>query len=131
NVPKFTVLVGGSFGAGNYGMCGRAYDPRFMFMWPNARISVMGGEQAAGVLAQIQRDQKAAAGQDWSEAEEAAFKQPIVDTYEKQGHPYYASARLWDDGVIDPADTRMVLGLSISASLNREIEDTKFGVFRM
>ena len=131
NVPKFTVLIGGSFGAGNYGMCGRAYDPRFMFMWPNARISVMGGEQAAGVLAQIQRDQKSAAGQDWSEAEEAAFKQPIVDTYEKQGHPYYASARLWDDGVIDPADTRMVLGVSISASLNREIEDTKFGIFRM
>ncbi|MCB1689150.1 MAG: methylcrotonoyl-CoA carboxylase [Halioglobus sp.] len=130
-VPKFTILIGGSFGAGNYGMCGRAYDPRFMFMWPNARISVMGGEQAAGVLAQIQRDQKAKAGQDWSEEEEAGFKRPIIDTYEKQGHPYYASARLWDDGVIDPADTRMVLGLSISASLNREIDDTKFGVFRM
>jgi 3-methylcrotonyl-CoA carboxylase beta subunit len=130
-VPKFTVLVGGSFGAGNYGMCGRAYDPRFMFMWPNARISVMGGEQAAGVLAQIQRDQKAKRGEDWSEQEEAAFKQPIIDTYEEQGHPYYASARLWDDGVIDPADTRMVLGLSISASLNKPIGDTRFGVFRM
>jgi 3-methylcrotonyl-CoA carboxylase beta subunit len=124
-------LVGGSFGAGNYGMCGRAYDPRFMFMWPNARISVMGGEQAAGVLAQIQRDQTSKTGEDWSEREEAEFKQPIIDTYEKQGHPYYASARLWDDGVIDPADTRMVLGLSLSASLNKEIEDTKFGVFRM
>ncbi|CAA0094569.1 Methylmalonyl-CoA carboxyltransferase 12S subunit [Halioglobus japonicus] len=130
-VPKFTVLVGGSFGAGNYGMCGRAYDPRFMFMWPNARISVMGGEQAAGVLAQIQRDQKSKRGEDWSEQDEAAFKQPIIDTYEEQGHPYYASARLWDDGVIDPADTRMVLGLSISASLNKAIEDTRFGVFRM
>ena len=130
-VPKFTVLVGGSFGAGNYGMCGRAYDPRFMFMWPNARISVMGGEQAAGVLAQIQRDQKSKRGEDWSEQAEAAFKQPIIDTYEEQGHPYYASARLWDDGVIDPADTRMVLGLSISASLNKAIGDTRFGVFRM
>jgi 3-methylcrotonyl-CoA carboxylase beta subunit len=130
-VPKFTILIGGSFGAGNYGMCGRAYDPRFMFMWPNARISVMGGEQAAGVLAQIQRDQKSKMGEDWSEEAEAQFKQPIIDTYEKQGHPYYASARLWDDGVIDPADTRMVLGLAISASLNKEIEDTKFGVFRM
>lgn len=130
-VPKFTVLIGGSFGAGNYGMCGRAYDPRFMFMWPNARISVMGGEQAAGVLAQVKRDQKAKGGEDWSEAQEAEFKQPIIDTYEKQGHPYYASARLWDDGVIDPAETRMALGLSLSASLNKEIKDTKFGVFRM
>lgn len=130
-VPKFTVLIGGSFGAGNYGMCGRAYDPRFMFMWPNARISVMGGEQAAGVLAQVKRDQKARGGESWSEAEEAAFKQPVIDTYEEQGHPYYASARLWDDGVIDPADTRFVLGLSISAALNKPIEDTRFGVFRM
>lgn len=130
-VPKFTVLIGGSFGAGNYGMCGRAYDPRFMFMWPNARISVMGGEQAAGVLAQVKRDQKAKAGEDWSDAEEAAFKQPIIDDYERQGHPYYASARLWDDGVIDPAQTREVLGLSLSASLNRPIDDTRFGVFRM
>ena len=131
NVPKFTILIGGSFGAGNYGMCGRAYDPRFMFMWPNARISVMGGEQAAGVLAQVTRDKYERDGTDWSAEDEAAFKQPIIDGYEHQGHPYYASARLWDDGVIDPADTRMVLGLSISASHNRVIEDTKFGIFRM
>lgn len=130
-VPKFTVLIGGSFGAGNYGMCGRAYDPRFMFMWPNSRISVMGGEQAAGVLAQVKRDQLEKAGTSWSAEEEAAFKQPVIDTYESQGHPYYASARLWDDGVIDPAETRMVLGLSLSASLNKPIEDTQFGVFRM
>jgi 3-methylcrotonyl-CoA carboxylase beta subunit len=130
-VPKFTVLIGGSFGAGNYGMCGRAYDPRFMFMWPNARISVMGGEQAAGVLAQVKADQKAKNGEAWSDTEQAEFKQPIIDTYETQGHPYYASARLWDDGVIDPADTRRVLGLSISASLNKTIEETQFGVFRM
>lgn len=130
-VPKFTVLIGGSFGAGNYGMCGRAYDPRFMFMWPNARISVMGGEQAAGVLAQVKRDQKERAGEQWSDSEEAAFKQPIIDSYEHQGHPYYASARLWDDGVIDPAQTRDVLGLSISASLNKTIDETTFGVFRM
>jgi 3-methylcrotonyl-CoA carboxylase beta subunit len=131
NVPKFTVLIGGSFGAGNYGMCGRAYDPRLMFMWPNARISVMGGEQAAGVLAQVTRDKYERDGVAWSEDDEAKFKQPIIDSYEHQGHPYYASARLWDDGVIDPADTRMVLGLSISASHNRVIEDTKFGIFRM
>lgn len=130
-VPKFTVLIGGSFGAGNYGMCGRAYDPRFLFMWPNARISVMGGEQAAAVLAQIKREQITAKGETWLEAEEAEFKQPIIDNYEHQGHPYYASARLWDDGVIDPADTRMVLGLSISASLNRPIDESRFGVFRM
>ncbi|MDP5040805.1 MAG: methylcrotonoyl-CoA carboxylase, partial [Paraglaciecola sp.] len=130
-VPKFTILIGGSFGAGNYGMCGRAYDPRFLFMWPNARISVMGGEQAAGVLAQVKREQKERANESWSKEEEANFKQPIVDTYEHQGHPYYASARLWDDGVIDPADTRQVLGLCISASLNKPIEDTRFGVFRM
>ena len=130
-VPKFTVLIGGSFGAGNYGMCGRAYDPRFLFMWPNARISVMGGEQAAGVLAQVKRDQKTKAGEDWSSEQEQKFKQPIIDSYEKEGHPYFASARLWDDGVIDPADTRKVLGLSISASLNQTIEDSHFGVFRM
>lgn len=130
-VPKFTVLIGGSFGAGNYGMCGRAYDPRFMFMWPNSRISVMGGEQAAGVLAQVKRDQKERVGEAWSDEEEQSFKQPVIDTYEQQGHPYYASARLWDDGVIDPADTRFVLGLSISAALNKPIEDTRFGVFRM
>ena len=130
-VPKFTILIGGSFGAGNYGMCGRAYDPRFLFMWPNSRISVMGGEQAAGVLAQVKRDQKEKRGEQWSEQEEADFKQPIIDDYEHQGHPYYASARLWDDGVIDPADTRQVLGLAISASLNNPIEETKFGLFRM
>jgi 3-methylcrotonyl-CoA carboxylase beta subunit len=131
NVPKFTVMIGGSFGAGNYAMCGRAYDPRFMFMWPNARISVMGGEQAAGVLATVKQDQLARTGESMSAEEEAEFKQPIIDLYEKQGHPYYASARLWDDGVIDPADTRMVLGLAISATLNAPIKETKFGVFRM
>ena len=130
-VPKFTILIGGSFGAGNYGMCGRAYDPRFLFMWPNARISVMGGEQAAGVMAQVTRDKKEKLGEEWSEEEEANFKQPIIDNYEHQGHPYYASARLWDDGIIDPADTRQVLGLAISASLNKPIEETKFGLFRM
>ena len=130
-VPKFTILIGGSFGAGNYGMCGRAYDPRFLFMWPNARISVMGGEQAAGVMAQVTRDKKAKLGESWSETEEAEFKQPIIDNYEHQGHPYYASARLWDDGIIDPADTRQVLGLAISASLNKPIAETKFGIFRM
>ena len=131
NVPKFTILIGGSFGAGNYGMCGRAYDPRFMFMWPNARISVMGGEQAAGVLAQVTRDKYERDGKSWSAEDEAEFKQPIIDNYEHQGHPYYASARLWDDGVIDPGDTRMVLGLAISASHNQIIEQTKFGIFRM
>ena len=130
-VPKFTVLIGGSFGAGNYGMCGRAYDPRFLFMWPNARVSVMGGEQAAAVLAQVKRDQKEREGASWSAEEEAAFKQPVLDNYEQQGHPYYASARLWDDGVIDPAETRDVLGLAISASLNAPVPDTRFGVFRM
>ncbi|WP_286262431.1 carboxyl transferase domain-containing protein [Thalassotalea atypica] len=130
-VPKFTVLIGGSFGAGNYGMCGRSYDPRFLFMWPNARISVMGGEQAAGVLAQVKTDQMAKRGETWTAEEEASFKQPIIDNYEHQGHPYYASARLWDDGVIDPAETRQVLGLAISASLNKPIADTQFGVFRM
>lgn len=131
NVPKLTVLIGGSFGAGNYGMCGRAYDPRFMFMWPNARISVMGGEQAAGVLAQVKKDQAERTGTSWTDADEQAVKQPVIDSYEQQGHPYYASARLWDDGVIDPADTRRVLGLALSASLNKPIEDTQFGVFRM
>ena len=131
NVPKFTVIIGGSFGAGNYAMCGRAYEPRFMFMWPNARISVMGGEQAAGVLATVRQDVLAREGKTMTAEEEAALKQPILEQYERQGHPYYASARLWDDGVIDPADTRMVLGLAISASLNAPIEDTQFGVFRM
>ena len=131
NVPKFTVVVGGSFGAGNYGMCGRAYGPRFLWMWPNARISVMGGTQAASVLAQIRRDTMDARGEAWSAEAEAAFRAPIEQQYETQGHPYYASARLWDDGVIDPADTRRVLGLAISASLNAPVEDTRFGVFRM
>ena len=130
-VPKFTVLIGGSFGAGNYGMCGRAYDPRFLFMWPNARISVMGGEQAAGVMAQVTRDKKERNGETWSAADENRFKQPIIASYEHQGHPYYASARLWDDGIIDPRETRQVLGLAISASLNKTIADTKFGIFRM
>ncbi len=130
-VPKFTVLIGGSFGAGNYGMCGRAYDPRFLFMWPNARISVMGGEQAAGVMAQVTRDKKERNGETWSAADENIFKQPIIASYEHQGHPYYASARLWDDGIIDPRETRQVLGLAISASLNKTIADTKFGIFRM
>ncbi|MGN6208797.1 carboxyl transferase domain-containing protein [Asticcacaulis sp.] len=130
-VPKFTVIIGGSYGAGNYGMCGRAYDPRFLWMWPNARISVMGGEQAANVLATVKRDGIEAKGGEWSAEDEAAFKAPIRDTYEAQGHPYYASARLWDDGVIDPADTRRVLGLGLSAALNAPIAPTRFGVFRM
>jgi len=130
-VPKFTVIVGGSFGAGNYGMCGRAYSPRFLWMWPNARISVMGGEQAANVLAQIKRDNYERQGENWPTEEEAKFKAPIQSMYETQGHPYYASSRLWDDGIIDPADTRQVLGLGLSASLNAPIEDTRFGVFRM
>jgi 3-methylcrotonyl-CoA carboxylase beta subunit len=135
-VPKFTVIIGGSFGAGNYGMAGRAYGPRFLWMWPNARISVMGGEQAASVLAQIRRDAREAHGDAWSAAEEEKFKAPIRAQYETQGHPYYASARLWDDGVIDPADTRRVLGLAISASLSAPIErfdgeSRRFGVFRM
>ncbi|HLT04776.1 MAG TPA: carboxyl transferase domain-containing protein [Pseudomonas sp.] len=131
SVPKFTVIIGGSFGAGNYGMCGRAYDPRFLWMWPNARISVMGGEQAAGVLAQVKREQAERAGQTFSTEEEQRLKQPILDQYEQQGHPYYSSARLWDDGVIDPAQTREVLALALSASLNAPIEPTRFGVFRM
>ena len=131
NVPKFTVIIGGSYGAGNYGMCGRAYDPRFLWMWPNARISVMGGEQAANVLATVKRDGIEAKGGQWSSEDEEAFKAPIRATYEAQGHPYYASARLWDDGVIDPADTRRVLGLGLSAALNAPIEPTRFGVFRM
>jgi 3-methylcrotonyl-CoA carboxylase beta subunit len=130
-VPKFTVIIGGSFGAGNYGMCGRAYSPRFLFLWPNARISVMGGEQAASVLAQIRRDARADRGEAWSGEEEEAFKAPIRAQYETQGHPYYASARLWDDGVIDPVDTRLTLALAISASLNAPVEPTRFGVFRM
>jgi len=130
-VPKFTVIIGGSFGAGNYGMCGRAFAPRMLWMWPNARISVMGGEQAASVLATVKRDGIEAKGGAWSKEEEEEFKAPIRAQYEHQGHPYYATARLWDDGVIDPADTRMVLGLGLSAALNAPIEETRFGVFRM
>nr|WP_299241797.1 carboxyl transferase domain-containing protein [uncultured Halomonas sp.] len=130
-VPKFTVLIGGSFGAGNYGMCGRAYEPNLLFMWPNARISVMGGEQAANVLAQVKREQHERHGTQWSNEDEAAFKSPIHEQYEHQGHPYYASARLWDDGVIDPVQTRDILGLALSAAMNAEVEETRFGVFRM
>ncbi|KFN52156.1 methylcrotonoyl-CoA carboxylase [Arenimonas malthae CC-JY-1] len=131
HVPKFTVVIGGSFGAGNYAMCGRAYGARFLWTWPNARISVMGGEQAASVLATVKRDGLEAAGKTWSAEEEEAFKAPIREQYERQGHPYYATARLWDDGIIDPADTRRVLGLALSASLNAPIEKDRFGVFRM
>ncbi|SNS16292.1 MULTISPECIES: carboxyl transferase domain-containing protein [unclassified Azospirillum] len=131
NVPKLTLIIGGSFGAGNYGMCGRAFNPRLLFMWPNARISVMGGEQAANVLATVRRDGLEAQGRGWSAEDEEAFKSPIREQYERQGHPYYASARLWDDGIIDPADTRNVLGLSLSAALNAPIPPAKFGVFRM
>ena len=130
-VPKFTVIIGGSFGAGNYGMCGRAFGPRFLWMWPNARISVMGGEQAASVLATVKRDGIEAKGGAWSKAEEEEFKRPIRDQYERQGHPYYSTARLWDDGVIAPEETRRTLALAISASLNAPIEETRFGVFRM
>jgi 3-methylcrotonyl-CoA carboxylase beta subunit len=131
HVPKFTVIIGGSFGAGNYAMCGRGYQPRFLWMWPNARISVMGGEQAASVLATVRRDGIEGSGGTWSRDDEEQFKAPIRAQYERQGHPYYASARLWDDGIIDPADTRRVLGLAISASLNAPIEPDRFGVFRM
>jgi len=130
-VPKFTVLIGGSFGAGNYGMCGRAFGPRLLFMWPNARISVMGGEQAASVLAQVKRDALEAAGDSWSPEDETAFKEPIRQQYETQGHPYYASARLWDDGIIKPSDTRMVLGLGLAAAQNAPQTKTDFGIFRM
>ncbi|MBI1868087.1 MAG: methylcrotonoyl-CoA carboxylase [Methylocystis sp.] len=130
-VPKFTVIIGGSFGAGNYAMCGRAYAPRFLWMWPNARISVMGGEQAASVLARVRRDNLKARGESWPQEEEEAFTAPIRAQYERQGRPYYASARLWDDGVIDPVDTRRVLGLALSASLNAPSEETHFGLFRM
>ncbi|MDE2046994.1 MAG: methylcrotonoyl-CoA carboxylase [Betaproteobacteria bacterium] len=130
-VPKFTVIIGGSFGAGNYGMCGRAYSPRFLWTWPNARISVMGGEQAASVLATVKRDGIEAKGETWSAEDEAAFKAPILSQFEHQAHPYYATARLWDDGIIDPADTRRVLALGLSTALNAPIPDTRFGVFRM
>jgi 3-methylcrotonyl-CoA carboxylase beta subunit len=130
-VPKFTVVIGGSFGAGNYAMCGRAYGARFLWMWPNARISVMGGEQAARVLARVRRDGLEAKGESWSEQEEEAFMAPLRAQYESQGHPYYASARLWDDGIIDPTETRTVLGLALSAALNAPLEKTEFGIFRM
>ncbi|MCK4718313.1 MAG: acetyl-CoA carboxylase [Thermoplasmata archaeon] len=131
SVPKFTVIIGGSFGAGNYGMCGRAYAPRQLWMWPNARISVMGGEQAANVLLTVKRDQLWYKGKQMTEEEEKALTEPILEKYEKEGSPYYSSARIWDDGVIDPLDTRMLLGLGISASLNAPIPDHKFGIFRM
>ncbi|MGL1920274.1 MAG: methylcrotonoyl-CoA carboxylase [Hyphomicrobiales bacterium] len=131
NVPKITLVVGGSFGAGNYGMCGRAYSPRFMFTWPNSRISVMGGAQAAGVLATLTRDAKQAKGEEWTDEQEAAFKQPILEKFETEGNPYYATARLWDDGIIAPSETRRVLGLAFSACLNAEIKDTEYGIFRM
>lgn len=130
-VPKITCIIGGSYGAGNYGMCGRAFSPRFLYMWPNARISVMGGEQAAGVLAQVQRDNLERAGKQWTAEEEAAFKQPTLDKYEHESSAYFSTARLWDDGIIDPKDTRKVLGLSLSAALNEHAQETKFGVFRM
>ncbi len=130
-VPKLTVIIGGSFGAGNYGMCGRAYQPRFLFMWPNSRISVMGGEQAASVLATVKRSQVEKAGQPWTEADERALKQPILDTYDREGSPYFSTARLWDDGVVDPAETRNVLALALAASLNAPIPEMRFGVFRM
>jgi 3-methylcrotonyl-CoA carboxylase beta subunit len=130
-VPKFTVVIGGSFGAGNYGMCGRAYDPRFLWMWPNARISVMGGEQAASVLATVRRDALEARGGEWSVADEEAFKDPIREQYERQGSPYYSTARLWDDGIIDPLDTRRVLGMGLAAAANAPVPPPSYGIFRM
>jgi 3-methylcrotonyl-CoA carboxylase beta subunit len=130
-VPKFTMMIGGSFGAGNYGMCGRAYSPRFLFTWPNARISVMGGEQAASVLAQVKRDGMEAKGETWAKDDEEKFKAPVRARYEAEGDPYHATSRMWDDGIVDPTQTRDVLGLSISASLNAPIPETRFGVFRM
>jgi 3-methylcrotonyl-CoA carboxylase beta subunit len=131
NVPKITLVVGGSYGAGNYGMCGRAYSPRFLFTWPNARVALMGSEQAASVLATVRRDNIEAGGAKWSEVEEAEFKQPIKDAFDKQSDPYYATARLWDDGIIAPSETRRVLALAYSAALNAPVEGTRFGVFRM
>ena len=131
NVPKFTVIVGGSFGAGNYGMCGRAFSPRFLWTWPNARISVMGGEQAAGVLAQVKRDALEKSGKPWSADDEAAFKAPILEQYARQSSALYATARLWDDGIIAPRDTRRVLSLGLAAAAHAPIEPTRFGVFRM
>jgi len=130
-VPKFTVVLGGSFGAGNYGMCGRAYEPRLLWMWPNARISVMGGEQAAGVLVTVKRDQLARAGRTLGPEEEAAIRDPILEKYEREGSPYYATARLWDDGILDPAQTRDALGLALAAAYNAPVADGRFGVFRM
>lgn len=130
-VPKFTIIIGGSYGAGNYGMCGRAFEPNFMWMWPNSRISVMGGEQAAGVLTQVKRDQLAARGETFSDADEKAMREPVLQQYEHQGHPYYASARLWDDGIIDPKDTRNVLSIALATALNKPAQETRFGVFRM
>lgn len=130
-VPKFTVIIGGSYGAGNYGMCGRAFSPRFLWMWPNARICVMGGEQASSVLAVVKRDGIEAKGGTWTAQEEVDFKQPILDQFSHQSHPYYSSARLWDDGVIDPVDTRRMLALGLSASLNAPIPEPRFGIFRM
>ena len=130
-VPKITVIIGGSFGAGNYAMCGRAYSPRFLFTWPNARVSVMGGPQAASVLATVRRENIEAEGKSWSAAEEAAFKKPVLENFEREGHPYYATARLWDDGIITPQETRRVVALSLSAALNAPIPDMRFGVFRM
>jgi 3-methylcrotonyl-CoA carboxylase beta subunit len=130
-VPKFTVIVGGSFGAGNYGMCGRAYSPRFLWMWPNARISVMGGAQAANVLLTVQEDNLEREGREMTDEEREDFKRPILEKYEEEGNPYHSTARLWDDGVIDPVDTRMVLALGLSAAANAPIEETRFGIFRM
>jgi 3-methylcrotonyl-CoA carboxylase beta subunit len=130
-VPKLTVIIGGSFGAGNYAMCGRAYSPRFLWMWPNARISVMGGDQAASVLATVRRDQLEARGEQWPDQAEEEFKRPIREQYEHQGNPYYSTARLWDDGIIDPLDTRRVLGLALSAAANAPLDDVRYGVFRM
>jgi 3-methylcrotonyl-CoA carboxylase beta subunit/propionyl-CoA carboxylase len=130
-VPKFTVIIGGSFGAGNYGMCGRAYEPRQLWMWPNARISVMGGQQAANVLLNVRLDNLTERGLSMTPEEQAEFKRPIIERYEHEGSPYYSTARLWDDGIVDPVDTRRVLALGISAALNAEIPRTTFGVFRM
>ena len=131
NVPKLTLIIGGSYGAGNYGMCGRAYEPRFLWTWPGSRISVMGSEQAAGVLATVKRDAIERSGGSWSAEEEAEFKRPTLEMFEHQSHPLYASARLWDDGIVDPRKTRDVIALSLSATLNAPIEETRFGVFRM
>jgi acetyl-CoA carboxylase carboxyltransferase component len=130
-VPKFTVVIGGSFGAGNYGMCGRAYQPRLLFMWPNSRISVMGGEQAAGVLATVKRDQLEKKGETLSDEDAKAITEPILEKYEREGNPFYSTARLWDDGILDPRQTRDALGLAVSASLNKEIPDFQAPVFRM